>query len=163
MPTATQQSPVWRRSSFPESVHLDSAEFDADLSPLPSYSPREEYNPPQFSREYSPSVTGSAASPTETVFSNYTVSSELFAPLAWQAPYESAGMLGRQLDERARTPVTGHIPLNLPSDFSRRPSAAESAITVSTNAQTTSSDSSYSTNLSQVALVSVEYTDASVR
>ncbi|KZV66708.1 hypothetical protein PENSPDRAFT_688733 [Peniophora sp. CONT] len=157
MATATQHSPVKRRPSFPDTVPKDSALFDDEISLLPSYSPREEYNPPQFSREYSPSVTGSAASPTETVFSNYTVSSEIEARLAWQAPYESASVLGRQLDERARTPSPTRFALTLHGSDSRRPSAADTALSVLTGEGTTTSDSSYTTNLSQVALVSEIY------
>ena len=130
---------------------------DEEFSAPTHYAPQDEYNPPQFSRGYSPSASGSVSSPTETVFSNYTASSDLSAPLAWQAPYESAGILGRQLDERARTPVTGRIPLSIPGDYSRRPSAADTEISVSTNASTTISNSSYSTNFTQVRLVADIY------
>ncbi|VDC02836.1 unnamed protein product [Peniophora sp. CBMAI 1063] len=151
MHTATQYSPS-RRPSVPYSV----GDSDEEFSSPPSYSPRDEYNPPQFSRGYTSSISGSPTSPTETVFSNYTVSSDLTAPLAWQAPYENAGILGRQLDERARTPVTGRIPLSIPDDYSRRPSAADTEISVTTNSSTTS-DSSYTTNMSQVALMADIY------
>lgn len=153
MPMATQQHSPARRPSVPYSV----GDSDEEFSSPPTYSPQDEYNPPQFSREYSPSISASGISPTETVFSQYTFSSELSAPLAWTEPYESAGILGRQLDERARTPVTGRIPLALPDGYSRRPSAADSDITVSTNAETIVSNSSSTTNMSQVALMADIY------